>query len=41
MEEDLSGQVVRGYELREKVGSGGFGAVYRAYQKGIDREVAI
>ncbi len=41
MEEDLSGQVVRGYELREKVGTGGFGAVYRAYQKGIDREVAI
>ena len=41
MAEDLSGQVVRGYELREKVGSGGFGAVYRAYQKGIDREVAI
>jgi tetratricopeptide (TPR) repeat protein len=41
MEEDLSGQIVRGYELCELVGTGGFGAVYRAYQKGVDREVAI
>lgn len=31
----------RGYELREKIGSGGFGTVYKAYQPGIDREVAI
>ncbi|MGW8226376.1 MAG: nSTAND1 domain-containing NTPase, partial [Anaerolineales bacterium] len=31
----------RGYELQEKIGSGGFGTVYKAYQPGIDREVAI
>jgi WD40 repeat protein/serine/threonine protein kinase len=34
-------RVLRGYELREKLGEGGFGAVYRAYQPVIDREVAI
>ena len=31
----------RGYELRDKIGTGGFGTVYKAYQPGIDREVAI
>jgi len=31
----------RGYELREKIGAGGFGTVYKAFQPGIDREVAI
>ncbi len=39
--EDLSGLVVRGYELRERIGAGGFGAVYRAFQKSVDRDVAI
>lgn len=34
-------QIVRGYELKERLGQGGFGAVYRAYQQAIDREVAI
>ncbi len=34
-------KVVRGYELRESVGAGGFGAVYRAYQPAVKREVAI
>lgn len=32
---------IRGYELQEKVGAGGFGAVYRARQPLIGREVAI
>src|SRR5215831_2164372 len=39
--QDLSGTVVKGYELRECIGSGGFGAVYRAYQSSIGREVAV
>ncbi|MBN1285552.1 MAG: protein kinase [Anaerolineae bacterium] len=38
---NLDGQVVRGYELRERIGEGGFGTVYRAYQPIVDREVAI
>ena len=37
----FAGRVVKGYELREQVGAGGFGAVYRAYQPAVDREVAI
>src|SRR5687768_1727324 len=39
--DDLSRQVIGGYELRQRIGRGGFGAVYRAYQPAIDREVAI
>ena len=35
------GRSVRGYELREQVGSGDFGVVYRAYQASVGREVAI
>jgi non-specific serine/threonine protein kinase len=31
----------RGYELKEEMGSGAYGAVYRAYQPGMDREVAV
>src|SRR5829696_5136154 len=34
-------QNLKGYELRERIGSGGFGAVYRAYQSTVGREVAI
>ncbi len=34
-------QVVKGYELTERIGSGGFGAVYRAYQYAVGREVAV
>lgn len=34
-------QTIRGYELKERLGQGGFGAVYRAYQAAIDREVAV
>jgi WD40 repeat protein/serine/threonine protein kinase len=38
---NLSGQTIKGYELRELIGHGGFGAVYRAYQPSVDREVAL
>ncbi len=37
----LAGRVIKGYELREEIGAGGFGVVYRAYQASISREVAI
>ncbi len=33
--------VVKGYQLRERIGSGGFGVVHRAYQTTVGREVAI
>ena len=36
-----SGLTVRGYELREEIGRGVFGAVFRAYQPIVGREVAI
>lgn len=32
---------IRGYQLRELLGTGGFGAVYRAYQPAVGRDVAI
>ncbi|MDJ0496251.1 MAG: extracellular solute-binding protein [Acidimicrobiia bacterium] len=35
------GLAVRGYELREQLGEGGSGVVYRAYQPVMGREVAI
>ncbi|HVO43575.1 MAG TPA: protein kinase [Aggregatilineales bacterium] len=41
MTDNLVGQTIRGYELRDEIGQGGFGAVYRAFQPVIDREVAI
>jgi serine/threonine protein kinase len=31
----------RGYELKEEIGSGGFGVVYRAYQTAVGRDVAV
>jgi serine/threonine-protein kinase len=34
-------QTVRGYELRERIGAGGFGEVFRAYQPAVERKVAI
>jgi len=37
----LQGQTVKGYQLRECLGHGGFGAVFRAFQPGVGREVAI
>ncbi len=36
-----SGDNLRGYELREQIGAGTFGVVYRAYQPSVGREVAI
>ena len=35
------GPAVRGYELRDELGRGAAGAVYRAYQPAVGREVAI
>ena len=35
------GENVKGYELQERIGAGGFGAVYRATQSTVGREVAI
>ena len=32
---------MKGYQLRERIGKGGFGAIYRAYQPVVEREVAI
>lgn len=39
--DNLSGQNIKGYELRERIGTGGFGAVYKAQQSTVNREVAI
>jgi WD40 repeat protein/serine/threonine protein kinase len=39
--QNLSGQAIRGYELRELIGIGGFAAIYRAYQPAVERDVAI
>jgi WD40 repeat protein/serine/threonine protein kinase len=38
---NLSGTCIKGYELQEQIGVGGFGAVYRAYQATVGREVAV
>ena len=40
-QEDLSGRSIRGYALGERIGKGGMGAVYRAVQPLVEREVAI
>ncbi len=39
--EDFTGQVIKGYELVEFIARGGFGAVYRASQPLVNREVAV
>lgn len=38
---NLTGQVLGQYQIREELGAGGMGAVYRAYQPNLDREVAL
>lgn len=38
---NLAGQTIKGYQLEKLVGKGGFGAVYKALQPAIKREVAI
>ena len=40
-DEDLSGRAIQGYALGERIGTGGFGAVYRAVQPVLEREVAV
>jgi serine/threonine protein kinase len=37
----LEGQTIKGYELLDRLGGGGFGEVYRAQQSLLKREVAI
>ena len=39
--DDLSGQTLKGYKLLERIGAGGYGAVYRALQPTVGREVAV
>ena len=39
--EDLSGKTIKGYELQARLGAGAYGAVYRAAQPQVKREVAI
>lgn len=39
--ENFVGKTIKGYALHELIGEGGFGAVYRATQTVVDREVAI
>lgn len=38
---NMTGETIRTYELRDLIGRGGFGVVYRAYQQEVNREVAI
>jgi serine/threonine protein kinase len=41
MVDDLTGRFIRGYELRERIGSGATSVVYRAYQASVQDNVAI
>jgi WD40 repeat protein/serine/threonine protein kinase len=41
MVQDLSGKTIKGYELQKLIGAGGFGAVYKAFQPAVKREVAV
>ena len=35
--ENLAGKHIKGYELKERIAAGGFGAVYRAQQATVGR----
>ena len=37
----MIGQKIRHYEIREYLGRGAMGTVYRAYDEALDRDVAI
>lgn len=39
--QDIVGEVIKTYEIKERIGVGGFGAVFRAVQPTIGREVAV
>ena len=39
--DDLTGKVIRDFELVELLGAGGMGTVYRAYQHSLKRHVAV
>ena len=39
--QDLSDHTIKRYHLRERLGAGGFGIVYKAYQPVVERDVAI
>lgn len=39
--EDLSGRAIKGFQLGELIGSGGFGVVYQAIQPSVNRAVAV
>src|SRR5207253_1580011 len=38
---ELTGKQVGGYQLRERLGRGGMGTVYKALQVSLDRQVAL
>ncbi|HEX5690487.1 MAG TPA: protein kinase, partial [Roseiflexaceae bacterium] len=39
--QNLTGRLIKGYALQDEIGVGGYGAVYRATQPSVGREVAI
>ena len=39
--DNLTGSHIKGYQLLERIGAGGFGAVYKAHQSTVGREVAM
>jgi WD40 repeat protein/serine/threonine protein kinase len=39
--DDLTGRTIRGYEIQERIGEGGFGVVYRAHQPVVRRDVVV